>query len=238
MSPVTPRRRIPIAVATAVAALAIVAAAGLWIVATPSWSAHEVRIVAAVHGAANLGLDVIALTINTMFGTAGATSIVVLTVIWLVLLGRGWRRAALLVLVVVVPWTCAEGVKLLVARSRPDPQFVGELIVREPSSYSFPSGHTAFAAALVCALILVFIRGSARIVAIAVGALLVAVTAWSRVYLGVHYPTDVVASMLLVPPIAVATHGLLQGRAMFQRPEPSDPWLVAHPHDREPHHSR
>jgi undecaprenyl-diphosphatase len=75
-----------------------------------------------------------------------------------------------------------------------------EAIITLPPSYGFPSGHSVAASALFLTLALVAAQspnpGVRRLlVGAAIGiALLVA---WSRVYLGVHYLTDVMGGLLL-----------------------------------------
>jgi undecaprenyl-diphosphatase len=61
---------------------------------------------------------------------------------------------------------------------------------------SFPSGHVCFAVTLAFALyFLAHGTRGAKVVAIA-GAATAVIVAWSRLYIGVHYPTDVAASFL------------------------------------------
>ncbi|MBN9155770.1 MAG: phosphatase PAP2 family protein [Microbacterium sp.] len=230
-TPLRPRPRWRIATAGAAAALTVTLVAGWAIVAAPSWSATEVRIVAAVHGDANGLADVVALTVNSAFGPGGAVLVSLIALTWTVMLRRSWRPAVRMLAVLVIPWGCAEIIKAVVQRPRPDAALLSTLIVAEPRSYSYPSGHTAFAAALACAVVLVLFRphSRSRAVAVAAGALVVLVTAWSRVYLGVHYPTDVAASMFVVPVVAVAVHRLTAGRAMFDPPDapiPAEPPAV------------
>lgn len=86
-------------------------------------------------------------------------------------------------------------VKVVVGRERPD---VPHLV--ETSSYSFPSGHSATAAAATCAFALILTRtGSrrARATAAAVAALVTGAVAASRALLGVHWLTDVVAGVVM-----------------------------------------
>jgi undecaprenyl-diphosphatase len=83
--------------------------------------------------------------------------------------------------------------KLAFHRARPDPFF--NLPV--PSSYSFPSGHALVSLCVYSALAIILAKRvsgiGAKMAIWTSAALLVSAIGFSRVYLGVHYPSDVVA---------------------------------------------
>ncbi len=89
---------------------------------------------------------------------------------------------------------CNVALKPLIARTRPydvNEAMKSLLLIKAPTDYSFPSGHTGAAFATVGALF--FIKCKAWIPT----AILSALIAFSRMYLYVHYPTDVLCGLLL-----------------------------------------
>jgi undecaprenyl-diphosphatase len=114
------------------------------------------------------------------------------------LLLRRWKRPADdLALVVIAAGSAALPfvVKLIVARPRPTIEHLSQL-----SSLSFPSGHTTQAAAVYLTVAILLSKGlnrGWRELLIALAVVIALGVAWSRVYLGVHYPTDVAAGLLL-----------------------------------------
>ncbi len=114
------------------------------------------------------------------------------------LLLRRWKRPADDIALVVIAAGSALlpfVVKLIVARPRPT---IGNL--SHLSSLSFPSEHTTQAAAIYLAIAIMLSQTLARgwrEAAIAIGVVIALAVAWSRVYLGLHYPTDVAAGLVL-----------------------------------------
>jgi membrane-associated phospholipid phosphatase len=98
------------------------------------------------------------------------------------------RRARRVALAGPTAWTLAQAAKPLLPRGRPYEVDGAERLVVEPSGSSWPSGHAAVASALAHALG----QGRGRPTRLALGVVATAVGA-SRVYVGVHHPSDVLA---------------------------------------------
>jgi membrane-associated phospholipid phosphatase len=107
-----------------------------------------------------------------------------------------WRSLLLFAAMVPGGMLANSGLKMLVERPRPAlPAAVAS------HGFAYPSGHTA-AITLFCGYLVVEVfrrtpKWSWRIAATAGALAVVAMVAFSRVYLGVHQPTDVVAALLL-----------------------------------------
>lgn len=87
---------------------------------------------------------------------------------------------------------CNVLLKPFVARIRPcDVDLAVQLLIPHPEGFSFPSGHTG--ASFAAASALYFGRSRLRAPAFVLAALI----GFSRLYLYVHYPTDVLAGALL-----------------------------------------
>lgn len=103
------------------------------------------------------------------------------------------------------------GIKNLVARERPfvaDPTVI--LKIPLPGEYSFPSGHTMHSFAAATVLFLHFKKPG--IMALFLAALI----AFSRMYLFVHYPTDILGGMVIGITAAVLLCRLFPPQKHFQ----------------------
>lgn len=108
------------------------------------------------------------------------------------LLGRSYKKFFLLLGAVIGKSLWIPLLKDLFDRARPD---IIHLV--EASSESFPSGHATIAATLIIALTIIgadlIARKSQRYFVYAAAGLMIFLIGFSRVYLGVHYPSDVIA---------------------------------------------
>jgi undecaprenyl-diphosphatase len=147
---------------------------------------------------------------------------------WVYTVGTGvaawiwWRhglksRAIWGFVTMMVAWNLALDLKYVVQRARP--------IVTDPVSsapgYSFPSGHAANSAAAATVIVLMvwplLKTSAAKVIACSVAAAVVLLTALDRVFLGVHFPSDVTAGVLLGSGLALASYAGYRG------------WNPAHP---------
>jgi undecaprenyl-diphosphatase len=150
------------------------------------------RVRAAVHGLASPGMTTIMRALSTYGGPTSLT--IVGAVLALAFLYRDWHRGALLV---VVTMAGAGLLDLLLkqgfGRARPAAFFDYPL----PASQSFPSGHAFFAASFFGGLAVLVTgrigRKSLRALVWVAAGVLIVLIGLSRIYLGVHYPSDVLA---------------------------------------------
>jgi membrane-associated phospholipid phosphatase len=137
-------------------------------------------------------------TISETVNTAGnlplwALVIVVAAVAMFVLRGL---RAAALVLLTFLSDLAAFLVKVIVERARPDTAAVEQFFGAD--NFSFPSGHTVRAAALIAVVIWLMAPSRTRVPLALLGGLISGlVMGYARVSLGVHWPTDTIGGTLL-----------------------------------------
>ncbi len=162
--------------------------------------------------------------------------------VWVYAVGTGvcgwlwWRRhlksrAIWGFVTMMVSWNLALDLKYVVRRARPvltDP-------VSSAPGYSFPSGHAANSAAagtVVVIMVWPLLTTTAKVAACGIAGAVVLITALDRVFLGVHFPSDVAAGVLVGSGLALASYAGYRGsnpahptRGSAERPEENpSPW--------------
>ncbi|GAB6085436.1 phosphatase PAP2 family protein [Alkaliphilus crotonatoxidans] len=104
-----------------------------------------------------------------------------------------WRKVALqLAINLIVSQSIVQSVKRLVNRPRPYCKLENvNMLAMVPCQYSFPSGHTC--AAFILALTIMTLHPFVKIISLGLATLV----GISRIYLGVHYPSDVIIGSLI-----------------------------------------
>lgn len=141
-------------------------------------------------------MDGVMLACTRLGGSTGMT-VVSVAVIAMLLVSRRPRAATFMTMASVGTLVLSTALKLLFQRARPAD--VGYLIAA-PTSFSFPSGHALGSMGVLASAVVVLYAVGAprwlrRVATLAVGLFVLGV-AVSRVYFGVHYPSDVIGGQL------------------------------------------
>lgn len=138
------------------------------------------------------GVTAAVMHISSLGSGAVTGLIVLLTTLFFVLAGR-WRYALLMLGCSL--GTLAGMVLLKDFYERARPTIVTH--IDPPGGHSFPSGHSMISAALYMTLAVLIARSlerrRLRVYVVGMGALITLLIGFTRLYLGVHYPTDVLA---------------------------------------------
>ena len=146
----------------------------------------------------------------------------VLLSLLLIILKQG-RAAAFAILTLLGTAVANGALKATFGRIRP------EILLEPLSSYSFPSGHSSAAFAFFLTLGVLAGRGQPprlRLAWVLLGTLPATAIALSRVYLGVHWPTDVIAGAVLAVTVCAASLTVVQWRTPMNALSPRVWWLV------------
>lgn len=131
-------------------------------------------------------------TVITFLGEAGAIWLV--TALILMFTKKHRRHGVLILCAVAVTYLAGDIIlKNIFQRTRPFTDFPDylTLLIPAPGSYSFPSGHSSSSFAAACAIF--YLNKKWGIAAFVLAFFI----AFSRIFLFVHYPSDIIAGSLL-----------------------------------------
>lgn len=209
----------------AVALLAVFLGFATHVGGEPAHNAFSVRVAESAGSLRSPWLDE-AMRYLTLLGNGSTMTVLTLLAVMLLAM-RGLALEAWLVGATSLAGSALVAVlKVVIGRPRPPG---AEALIRLPESYAFPSGHafqTMLLAALLAGLVVRRLpsRSGRWLLAVVLVSLAVLV-ALSRVYLGVHWATDVLGSWALAQSCALtalAVYVALGSRSVNVDPEPGD----------------
>jgi glycosyltransferase 2 family protein len=147
------------------------------------WDVSLFRILNQVPAAAASALT----PLSHLFLPAGIIAVAALAVVYVVARNRSVLPVAAGAVAAGTAWVLAHLAKAIADRPRPYEVITDAVLRQQPAhGTSFPSSHTAVALAVAIALVPFLARPLAT-----VGIAYAVLVGWSRVYLGVHYPLDI-----------------------------------------------
>lgn len=153
----------------------------------------DMPILMAIHETARVQLDIFAVTL-TKFGSIVIVYPFVAAIALVLLFYKRWRSLTYLLIVVLGSTLINRTTKELMHRVRPH---LWESSYPPELSYAFPSGHAMTSMALVAALVILTWGSFWRLPILIIGSLFVLAIAWTRLYLGVHFPSDILAGWMV-----------------------------------------
>lgn len=165
------------------------------LVQTGRTTSFDLHVIGTVQGWENPALTRIMEAFSWIGSTWVVTVIVACLLVFLALVLRHRSELALLIAVIVGAAAGNRLLKIWFLRDRPDIYRLAE-----ETGYSFPSGHSMAAFALYGVLIYLLWKHIpsvfGRSLLIAVGTVFILMIGVSRIYLGVHYPSDIIGGYL------------------------------------------
>lgn len=165
----------------------------------------DVPVLTHVHATANPMLDQLALTLTPL--GIGWGILPTLTILGgLLVYQRRWRSLLYLIITPIGSALLNRTLKLHFHRERPHlwDVFTPDL------SYAFPSGHAMGSASLVMVCLGLAWYTPWRWLVLPLGSLYLLLIGWTRIYLGMHYPSDILAGWLLTIAWATSTWLIIQ----------------------------
>lgn len=182
----------------------------LWLVDRGSAQGFDDRVLVWVHERSTPWLDRL-FNVITSTGGVGRT-VPVVAVAGLLWATRHRLEAGTLVVAAVVGQSITYAIKAMVARDRPRLFAIANM----PTDTSFPSGH-ALGSTILYGLIALGLWHTGHRITAAALVVWIGLIAFSRVYLGVHHPTDVLGAIFVgisFLAVTVSVYGHLRNRVL------------------------
>lgn len=157
-----------------------------------AWTSFELSILDAIQNLSSPGMDKFMVTISSL----GNASIIWIYLIVVFLSTREYKMMAKIMIVAFLANLLIVnlGLKNIFGRTRPYEFLPGfDLLIPSLSDGSFPSGHSSYAASFATIILVI---GKSKLIKIFTS-LLAILMAFSRLYLYVHFPTDVIAGLII-----------------------------------------
>ncbi|MBD2678227.1 MULTISPECIES: phosphatase PAP2 family protein [Nostoc] len=158
----------------------------------------DVPTLLAVHSTQNPQLDVLAVMLARI-GSPWTASVIAAAIALILLLQKRWRSLAYVLTISVGSVLISRTGKELMHRVRPH---LWNSIAPE-LSFAFPSGHAIASITLVAIFLILSWATPWRRLVFIFGSLYVISIAWCRLYLGVHFPSDILAGWMLASAWAI-----------------------------------
>ncbi|MGL5794487.1 MAG: phosphatase PAP2 family protein [Waterburya sp.] len=169
----------------------------------------ELPILYTIHAQAGEKLNLLA-EILTRLGSFKITTPVIAGMALSFLWFKRWNYLLYTVMIFLGAITISYTGKIIVHRARPH---LWELVYQIGSDYSFPSGHAMSSMSFALVLVILTWNSSWRWLTLILGGLFVFSIAWTRLYLGVHYPSDILGGWMIA--IAWSMVVLLMGKLLL-----------------------
>ena len=158
----------------------------------------------------NFSTHLLNVTMPIMTDIGSPLVVLLMTLVFAALFVYKNERYRALVLLVSVPGALLANLILKTVFARERPNLITQLV--HETGYSFPSGHAMASAVLAIALVAVLWNSRWRWWGVVASSCFVIFIGYSRLYLGVHYPSDILAGWMLSAGWVVIVVALLKSK--------------------------
>lgn len=141
-------------------------------------------------------IETVTTAVYTIFGTKPSIVWIVLLSLIIMFTRKNIRTGLVFGLTVLFTWLPVAIMKMIYMRPRPDKAELAHPSQFDPADWSYPSGHTVIITITMVALIIVTTGTKVESVPRVLAPILVVLVGFTVLTLGVHFPTDMIASII------------------------------------------